>query len=219
LPRPTGERDEAPVKTRGMIRTPDELRAVMGEPNDVVVRKTLSALDRHCRTFIARSPFVVLSTADARGRQDVSPRGDPVGFVQILDATTLAIPDRLGNRRADSMENILQNPRVGLIFLIPGKTETLRVSGTAAITSDPELLASMAVRDRTPQLAIVVRVEEAFFHCSKALIRSGLWDSEKWPDLDGLPTLAETMVDAGKLELTNEEMHERVLRDERVRLY
>lgn len=191
----------------------------MGQPNEVVTRKTLSRLDRHCRTFIARSPFVVLSTADATGRQDVSPRGDPVGFVQVLDDTTLAVPDRLGNRRADSMENLLQNPRAGLIFFVPGKTETLRVSGIAAITKDPGLLASMAVRGRTPNLALVVHVEEAFFHCSKALIRSGLWDPGEWPRLDGLPTLAETMVDAGKLELPKDEMHERVRRDERDRLY
>lgn len=202
-----------------VVRTRQELREVIGEPSDVVTRKTLPHLDRHCLSFIGRSPFLLLATADEEGNVDVSPKGDPPGFVRVLDEHTLAVPDRLGNRRADSMENLLQNPKIGLIFLVPGKTETLRVSGEALIVRDQDLLDSMAVKDRSPQLAIVVRVREAFFHCSKCMIRSSLWKPDAWPDLEGLPTLAETMVDAGKLELSEEEMHERVLRDERERLY
>jgi hypothetical protein len=117
------------------------------------------------------------------------------------------------------MENILQNPSVGLIFMIPGKTETLRISGVASIVRDPDLLASMAIRGKAPKLAIVVDVQEAFFHCSKCMIRSKLWQPQEWPSLEGLPRLAETMVDAGKPELTEGEMHEIVVTDERERLY
>ena len=169
--------------------------------------------------FIGRSPFALLATADAAGNTDISPKGDPAGFVKVLDDKTLVIPDRPGNHRADSLENILQNPKVGLIFMIPGKTETLRVSGTATIVKDQALLDSMAVQGRSPALAIAVHVEEAFFHCSKCMIRSGLWKTEQWPDLEGLPRLAETMVEAGKLPLSEEEMHDIVLNDERERLY
>lgn len=207
------------MRFRNLVETREQLRAIVGEPSEVVTRKTLSCLDAHCRTFIARSSFVLLASADREGNQDVSPRGDPPGFVKVLDERTLALPDRPGNRRVDSMENILQNPKVGLIFLIPGKTETLRVSGTALIVQDRDLRATMAIREKIPHLAIVVRVEEAFFHCSKSMVRSGLWSCEHWPDLDGLPTLAQTMVDAGKLETPVLEMHQRVLKDERERLY
>ena len=202
-----------------VIETREQFRAVMGEPSDKVTRKTLSTLDRHCGVFIGRSPFMLIASADANGNTDVSPKGDPVGFVKILDEKTLAIPDRLGNRRADTIENILQNPKVGLIFLIPGKTETLRVSGRAMIVRDAALRESMAVKNRSPDFVIVVDVEEAFFHCSKCMIRSRLWKTEHWPDLDGLPRLAQTMVDAGKLELSESEMHEIVVNDERERLY
>jgi PPOX class probable FMN-dependent enzyme len=191
----------------------------MGEPSDKVTRKTLSALDKHCGVFIGRAPFVLIASADADGNADVSPKGDPVGFVKILDEKTLAIPDRLGNKRADTIENILQNPKVGLIFLIPGKTETLRVSGTAIVVRDEALRKSMTVKSKSPDFAIVVTVEEAFFHCSKCMIRSKLWQTEHWPNLEGLPRLAQTMVDAGKLELTESEMHEIVVNDEQERLY
>jgi PPOX class probable FMN-dependent enzyme len=191
----------------------------MGEPSDKVTRKTLSSLDKHCGIFIGRAPFMLIASADGDGNTDVSPKGDPAGFVKILDEKTLAIPDRLGNKRADTIENILQNPKVGLIFLIPGKTETLRVSGKAVVVRDKALRNSMAVKGKSPDFAIVVTVEEAFFHCSKCMIRSSLWKTERWPDLDGLPRLAQTMVDAGKLELTEAEMHEIVVNDEQERLY
>ncbi|MFY0991148.1 pyridoxamine 5'-phosphate oxidase family protein [Halomonas sp. C05BenzN] len=201
------------------VETREQLRAVLPEPSELVTRKCLSVLDRHCGRFIRRSPFMLLASADAQGNVDISPKGDPEGFVKILDARTLAIPDRPGNHRADTMENILTNPKVGLIFLIPGKTETLRVSGTATITREQALLDSMAIAGRSPKLAILVRVEEAFFHCSKCMIRSKLWQPEHWPDLEGLPRLAQTMVDAGNLELTENEMHRIVINDERERLY
>jgi len=202
-----------------VIETRQQLRAVLPEPNDLVTRKVLSRLDRHCSAFINRAPFMLLASSDADGNVDVSPKGDPEGFVKIIDGQTLAIPDRLGNNRADSLENILQNPQVGVIFLIPGKRETLRISGTACIVRDQALRDSMAVRDRSPALAIIVTVEEAFFHCSKCMVRSGLWQPDRWPSLDGLPRLAETMVDAGKLEITEREMHEIIVKNEKDRLY
>jgi PPOX class probable FMN-dependent enzyme len=206
-------------KFEEIIETREQLRTVLEEPSDLVTRKTLSFLDKHCGVFIGRSPFMLMSTCDANGNMDISPKGDPHGFVKILDKKTLAIPDRPGNNRADSMENILQNPKIGLIFLVPGKSETLRVSGTASIVRDKALQDSMATKNRSPELVIVVNVEEAFFHCSKCVIRSKLWQEEHWPSLDGLPRLAETMVDAGKLELSESEMHEIVERDERENLY
>ncbi len=202
-----------------IINTREQLRSILREPSERVARKTLRSLDKHCGVFIGRSPFLLLASADVEGNVDVSPKGDPPGFVKVLDRQTLVIPDRPGNYRADSMENILQNPKVGLIFLIPGKTETLRVSGTAQIVRDAGLRKSMAINNRSPELAIVVTVKEAFFHCSKCVIRSKLWEQEHWPSLDGLPRLAETMVDAGQLELTEQEMHEIVMNDERQRLY
>ena len=207
------------AKFKDVIESREQLREIMGEPIDVVVGKTLSELDKHCSIFISRSPFVLLSSADSNGNLDVSPKGDPAGFVRVIDERTLAIPDRPGNRRADTIENILQNPNIGLIFLIPGKTETLRVSGTAQIVRDEELRESMAIRGRSPDFAIVVHVKEAFFHCSKCMIRSRLWNSESWPSLEGLPRLADTMVDALKLDVSADVVHELVLDDEKERLY
>jgi len=202
-----------------VVGTRDELRSILNEPSELVTRKSLRRLDGHCGAFIQRSPFIMLASANAAGDLDISPKGDPIGFVKILDDQTLAIPDRPGNNRADSMENILQNPNVGLIFMIPGKTETLRVSGTAQIVRDELLCESMAVKGRNPKLVIVVSVLEAFFHCSKCIIRSKLWEPGSWPILEGLPRLARTMVDAGNLELTEQQMHEIVVNDEKERLY
>lgn len=203
-----------------IISSEEELRALMGEPvSPLVVDKTLSTLDRHCDAFISRSPFVMVATTDADGRMDISPKGDAPGFVRLLDANTLAIPDRPGNQRFDSFRNLLQSPRIGLIFLIPGKRETLRISGSAQIVADPALCESMAVNGKVPTLAIVVAVEEAFFHCAKSMVRSQLWKPEQWPTLDGLPSLAETMRDATGFDVPLEFIDERVQKDEKERLY
>lgn len=207
------------IKFNDVITTREQFRSIMDEPSELVIRKVIPFLDKHCGVFIGRSPFIVMATADADGNIDVSPKGDPVGFVKVLDNKTLAIPDRLGNERADSIENLLQNPNIGLIFIVPGKSETLRVSGVAQIVRDENLRQSLAVKNRNPEFVIVVDVKEAFFHCSKCMIRSKIWDETNWPDLAGLPRLAETMVDAGKLELSEEEMHEIVVNDEKKRLY
>ena len=177
------------------IRDPQALRAHLGEPSDLVKRKKLRRLDAHCRRFIALSPFLVLSTADAEGACDASPRGDAPGFVSVLDDGRLLIPERHGNKLADSLLNILENPRVGLIFLIPGVDETLRVNGHAGLTRDPALLAPLAVRGKAPETGILVAVEEAFLHCGKAMIRSRLWDPESRIERKSLPSLGRMIAD------------------------
>ena len=179
------------MQLKEIIGCEEELRAVMGTPTPRSVKKEISRLDEYCRAFIACSPFVMIASSDATGCIDVSPRGDPAGFVQVLDGSTLAIPDRPGNRRADTFTNVLQNPRVGLLFLIPGKPETLRVNGRALVACDAWLRERMAVAGKIPALALVVTIEQAFIHCAKCMLRSGLWLPERWPDTRGVPTQAE----------------------------
>jgi hypothetical protein len=196
-----------------VITSAAELRQVVGEPHEVARRKQLAGLDEHCRAFIARSPFVLLATSDGSGRCDVSPKGDGPGFVQVLDDRHLAIPDRPGNRRLDGMGNLLQNPHVGLIFLIPGHGETLRVNGRAWIVRDRALLERMAVEGKVPPLAIGVAVEECFLHCAKALKRSKLWEPETWPDRASVPAAARMFLDHARPEGMTLEQMERRLRD------
>ena len=207
------------MQFKDVITDHAQFRELMGEPPPPCVAKTIASLDRHCRAFIARSPFVLIASASARGRMDVSPKGDAPGFVRVLDDKTLAVPDRPGNRRADTFMNVLENPRVGLIFFVPGKNETLRVSGGATIVRDAELRESMAARGKTPDFALAVDVEEVFFHCSKCIVRSSLWIPQAWPSLDGLPSLAQTMVDAAALPMPVEALEEIIKQDESERLY
>ena len=181
--------------SRDEIRDSEALRAQLGEPSDLVRRKKLRRLDPHCRRFIALSPFLVLSTADAEGACDASPRGDAPGFVSVLDDGRLLIPERRGNKLADSLLNILENPRVGLLFLIPGVDETLRVNGHAGLIREAALLAPLAVQGKVPELAILVEVEEAYLHCGKALIRSRLWDPASRIERDRLPSLGRMIAD------------------------
>jgi PPOX class probable FMN-dependent enzyme len=164
------------------------LRALLGEPADTVRAKVVDRLTPLTRRFIELSPFVCLATSDARGGCDVSPRGDPAGFVRILDERTLLLPDRPGNRIADSLRNILSNPHVGLLFLIPGVGDSFRVDGRATITDDPELLAPCAVEGRAPRLGVLIDVEHCYTQCSKALIRSKLWDPALHVEASRLPT-------------------------------
>jgi PPOX class probable FMN-dependent enzyme len=182
-----------------IITTEEELREILGYPSQTAANKAVTTLDEHCRAFIASSPFLLIASADANGNMDVSPKGDPAGFVQVLDDRTLAIPDRPGNRRGDTFRNILQNPKVGLFFFIPGKQETFRVSGRAMIVRDLWLREKMMARGKTPDFAIVVTIDEAFMHCAKCVIRSGIWEKEQWPELDGLSSLARVMVAHAKL--------------------
>jgi hypothetical protein len=179
-----------------VIATEAELRARFAPPGRLAVQKQLDHLDANCRRFIALSPFLCLATARPDGLADNSPRGDAPGFVQVLDERTLAIPDRPGNNRLDSQSNIIHNPNVGLLFFIPGVTETLRVNGRARITAGPDLLARFEVRGRAPKVAILVAVAEAFLHCSKALIRSRLWEDDAKVDRKALPSLGRMIADA-----------------------
>jgi PPOX class probable FMN-dependent enzyme len=167
------------------------LRAMLGEPTAVVCAKIVDRLNPLTRQLVERSPFVCLATSDARGRCDVSPRGDPPGFVRILDDVTLLVPERPGNRLADSLRNILENPHVGLLFVIPGVGDSFRVEGRATLTDDPELLAPCAVEGKVPALGILVDVESAYTQCSKAFLRSHLWDPERFVDRASLPTNGE----------------------------
>jgi PPOX class probable FMN-dependent enzyme len=210
---------EAHMEFSEIITSEGQIRDIIGQPFHNVVAKTINQLDEHCQAFIAKSPFMLLASADARGNMDVSPKGDPPGFVHVLDDHTLVIPDRIGNRRVDTMKNILQNPKVGLLFLIPGKSETLRVSGTAVIVRDQWVREPLMERGKIPDFAIVVTVQEAFAHCAKCIIRSKLWEQEQWPSLDGLASLACMMVDHGKLSESVEEMQAIIDRSYRERLY
>ncbi len=160
------------------VSTEEELRALYASTHTLAVQKCIDHLDHHCQKFISLSPFLCLATQHANGTADVSPRGDPAGFATVLDRNTLVIPDRPGNNRLDSLSNIISNPAVGLLFMVPGFEDTLRVNGTARLVRDPELLQTLAVANRVPTLAIVVHVNEAFLHCAKALRRSKLWDTQ-----------------------------------------
>ena len=202
-----------------IVSTEAQMRELIGAPSHLSVGKTISTIDEHCRAFIARSTFLLIASSDADGQVDVSPKGDPPGFVQVLDEHTLAIPDRPGNRRADTFTNILQNPKIGLLFFIPGNRETLRVSGTAAIVKDAWLLESMAVKGKVPSLALAIDVNEAFLHCPKCIIRSHLWEPDAWPDLAGTPAYARVLIDHGNLSDSEEEVQAILDRNNVDRLY
>jgi len=180
---------DPPVASEG------DLRALYPQPSDLVQRKDLKRLDRHCRNFIAHSPFMILATSGADGSVDASPRGDAPGFVQVLDDHTLLIPDRRGNNRLDSLANIIANAQVGLLFLVPGIGETLRVNGRASVVTDAAVLAGMAVGGKVPTAAVRVEVEEAFLHCAKAIIRSKLWQDDYRAGRDEIPSLGRMIAD------------------------
>ena len=171
------------------------LRAHVGQVSIMAERKVLFHLDKHCRAFIELSPFLVIATADTEGKLDASPRGDPPGFVRVLDDTTLFMPDRPGNNRVDTMGNILGAPGVGIIFFVPGVDETLRVNGKASLVTDSALLAGSEVHGRLPKTGVVVRIEEAFFHCAKALKRSRLWDKDAQIERSTFPTLGRILAE------------------------
>ena len=171
------------------------VREVVGQPMELAVKKSLPKLDRYCREFVERSPFLTLATANDKGKADVSPRGDQPGFVLILDDQTLFIPERPGNKRADSLTNITLNPNVGLLFLVPGFDETLRVNGRATVVNDPALLERCAVKGKVLKLGVLVAVEEAYLHCAKAFRRAKLWDSESRQVRSEMPTLGKMILE------------------------
>lgn len=184
---PTREPDEA--------EAPFDLRSKYQPPSQGVLRKQVSFLEKHAKAFIARSPFLVLASSGSGGRVDASPRGDMPGFVRVLDDHRLVIPDRPGNNRLDTFQNILIEPHVGMIFFVPGMNETLRVNGIAHLSFDDELLASLAVDGKSARSGLVVHADEVFFHCGKALIRSHLWDPEKHIDRSTLPSFGAMLTD------------------------
>jgi PPOX class probable FMN-dependent enzyme len=189
---------------------PDQLRDFYKEAMPAAIRKDIAHIDDLCRRLIAASPMLFVGTHDGNGRVDVSPRGGQPGFVTVLDDRRLAIPDATGNRRLDTLENIVSSGRVGLIFVIPGRDTTLRVNGRAGVTADPDLLDRLTPVGKPPKTAIVVEAEEVYTHCPKAFIRSQLWDPDSWPDPASLPTSAEvSLAHQRNPDLTLEQVEER----------
>lgn len=181
------------------VRSAGELASIVGTPSALSVNKELRALDEHMRKFIALSPFVVISTHSADGRCDASPRGDAPGFVNVVDERMLLIPDRRGNKRVDSFRNIIETGAAGLLFLIPGVGETLRVNGRAAIVRDEAWLTPLAAQGKRPLLGVAVEVQECFLQCAKALLRSKLWEPHESPILQNLPCAAQMFADQVQL--------------------
>jgi uncharacterized protein len=177
------------------IRSAAELRELVGAPMERAVKKVRAALHPHHRSWIDASPYFVLATSDASGRCDVSPKGDPPGSVHLLDERTLVIPDRPGNRRVDSFLNVLANPHVALLFLVPGRLDTLRVNGRARLVRDAPFFDELVVKGHRPSLALLVEIEEVFFHCPKASKRSAVWQPETWLDPTSLPSTAQLAKD------------------------
>ncbi|HEX8971391.1 pyridoxamine 5'-phosphate oxidase family protein [Oryzihumus sp.] len=173
------------------VTSAEELRELLGSPSQRVAEKVRPELTELDRQWLAVSPLCVVATSDAQGRVDASPKGDPAGhLVHVLDDHTVALAERPGNRRADGFLNVLENPHVGLLFLVPGRGDTLRVNGRARLVREAPFFDDMAVKGKRPVLALVVEVEEVFFHCAKAFLRSGLWQPETWPAADTLPSRA-----------------------------
>jgi len=187
--------NETRLKPEFLINDEKDLRSLFSATHPIAVKKCQNHLDKHAMNFVARSPFLCIGTQSPDGSADVSPRGDPCGFVKILDDKTLLIPDRPGNNRLDTHTNILFNPAVGLLFMVPGFDDTMRVNGKAKITRDPDLLALMVVNDRMPTVAIVVTVEEVFIHCAKAFRRSKLWDPSQRQNRSDMPSLLKIILD------------------------
>lgn len=202
-----------------IVKSENELRAILGYPNEIVTRKTINYIDEHCLKFIENSPFITIATSDLEGNFDVSPKGDPAGFVKILDDKTLAIPDRPGNAKADTLTNIIKNPNLGLFFLIPGVRETLRVNGEALIVTDESILELLIVDGKKPSFAIIVKVKEAFLHCAKCMIRSKLWQNSETLKERPFASLAKALVDHAKLDISVQELDDRIKNDEQNNLY
>jgi PPOX class probable FMN-dependent enzyme len=201
------------------ITTIEQLRELVAAPREAALKKQIDVIDEHCRDFIARSTFVFIATSNAAGDCDVSPKGDVPGFVQVLDEHTLLVPDRPGNQRLDSLRNILENPHVGMIFIIPGVEWTLRVNGRAEIVRDEALLARCAVGGKLPLLGIGVHVEEAFLHCPKCFLRSGLWDQSGWMPPDEQPSFAAILREQTQMTAVPVEAVEKALAASNQKLY
>ena len=201
------------------ITSLDELRAIAGEPRQTARNKVQRELDEHARDYVTRSRFCLLATAASDGSCDVSPRGEPGAIALVLDPSTLVLPDRPGNKRLDSFTNILQNPHVGLLFLMPPMTETLRVNGRARLVRHAPYFADLAVDGRLPRLAVEVTVDEVYLHCAKAFLRSALWQPESWPERESLPSAAQIWRDHAHLSATVEQIEATLQDGYRTTLY
>jgi PPOX class probable FMN-dependent enzyme len=200
------------------IATHQRLRELARQPSARANNKIISHIDDICMRFIAACPFVIIASRGVDGLMDLSPKGDPPGFVAVLDERTLAIPDRPGNHRLDTFENLLTHPEIGLLFLIPGNGDTLRLSGKGRIVRDSALQARLAIDGRPPNLVLVVAVEQAFMHCQKCVARAQLWNPEHWPDRSNVPTLAEAIMAHAKPAETDAEVRA-IIDDHNARLY
>jgi PPOX class probable FMN-dependent enzyme len=200
-----------------IITTHERLRQIVSQPTQPIADKVIDHIDDICRRFIAASPFMIIGTKGSDGLIDVSPKGDPAGFVIVLDDKTLAIPDRPGNKRVDTFENLLINPDIGMIFLIPGYGYTLRVSGKGSIVRD--IQRRLAVDGKFPELILIVTVQQAFMHCAKCIARSKVWQPAAWPNTQNVPSLAEAMVAHAKLSRTVSEQQSHIDMDFDTQMY
>ena len=213
------ERQDPFAKFEGVIKKLEEIRENIGEPVPPVLAKVMDHIDPVSRAIIEKSPFIVMASATSDGYPDVSPKGDPVGFVKVLDEKYLAIPDRPGNKRVDTFRNLLQNPYLAILFMIPRKGETLRITGQARIVRDLPLRESMAVAGRVPEFAIVMHVERVLIHCPKCVVRAKLWQPEQWPDSSNTAGIAQAMIAHAKLDTTPEELEALAEREGLTQLY
>ncbi len=201
------------------ITSMDAIKAKLDPLHPSQVNKIIDHVDVHCRAWIERTTFVTLASCNARGQMDVSPKGDPAGFVKVLDPKSLVIPDRIGNNRADTFANLLENDRIGMMLVVPRRKEVLRINGSAQVVMDDELLDMTTLNGHRPDFALLIRVEEAFFHCGKAMIRSAMWQPERWGSIEGLPTYAQALKDHGAMDMPIEDIEARMAYNESDRLY
>ncbi|WP_233269412.1 pyridoxamine 5'-phosphate oxidase family protein [Alteribacillus sp. YIM 98480] len=207
-------------KFSNIVSTEKDIESIIGTPGRLVDNKVVNYLDEHCQRFLSLSPFCVVATADKNGKCDASPRGDKQGFPFILDKKYLVLPERPGNRRTDSMRNIIENPHIGLLFFIPGMGETLRINGKATLINDAHVLEKMMEKNKAPLLGIAIEVEECFIHCAKAFKRSGLWDPSSWNEKESLPSAAQMLTDHSKLtDMTKDDIQAILDKDYKNRLY
>lgn len=202
-----------------VVTTEAEIRAVIEGEFESQTGKIIDHIDDLCRAWIERSTFMTIATVSGAGRVDVSPKGDPAGFVKVLDDKTLAVPDRPGNHRFDTFRNILETGRVGMVFLVPNRNEVVRVNGSAEVIRDQDIREMLAIKGRVPEFAVLVRVEEAFYHCGKAVIRSQLWAPDKAGPVEGLPTYGEALIKHAHLSRSLEDVEASLKNNDENRLY
>ncbi len=207
------------TRFRDVVTSPEELRQIAGDIYPAAVTKVVDRLDDYCIDFIRHAPFFVIGSGGGNRNVDVSPKGDPAGFVRIIDERTLAIPDRPGNARMDTFLNVLEDPKVAVIFMVPGRKDTLRVGGRAQIVGDEAVRRSMIEHGKVPRLAMVIEVERVFFHCTKCMVRSNLWNPKAWPDTSGMQSFGAALVAQARLKATPAEVDADMKQSEHHRLY